>query len=309
MVDLERHSAMIKAEALRLGFDNCGIAPAVSLKEEAVRLDRWLSEGFHGTMKYMENHVEKRKNITLLVPGTVSVITVLLNYFTDKKQKDPLAPVISKYAFGKDYHPLIRKKLASLLYYINTDIGKTRGRGFTDSAPVMDKAWAVRAGTGWIGKNTNLISPRNGSFVFIGTLLVDRPLHYDKPLPDKCGSCTKCIEACPVKAIVKPYVVDGSRCISYFTVEHKGEIPDSCKGKFMNRVFGCDICQDVCPWNRKAKPHSTKELLPLPGLIEKNKEEWYRLSEEDFVAQFSGSPLKRAGYKGLMRNLRFLKEP
>jgi epoxyqueuosine reductase len=306
MVDLEQHSAMIKAEALRLGFDGCGIAAAASLTEEAGRLKRWLSEGFHGSMKYMENHVEKRKDITLLVPGTVSVITVLLNYFTDAMQQDPLAPVVSKYAFGKDYHPLIRKKLASLLHYMNSVIGKTGGRGFTDSAPVMDKAWAARSGTGWIGKNSNLISPRYGSFVFIGTLMVDRPLYYDNPLPDKCGNCTKCMDACPVKAIVKPYVVDGSRCISYFTIENKGEIPVAFKGKFMNRVFGCDICQDVCPWNRKAKPHAVKELLPVRGIHEMSREEWYRLPEEKFNTLFAGSPLKRTGYSGIKRNLDFL---
>ena len=306
MVALEQHSAMIKAEALRLGFDACGIAPAVSLTEETGRLIRWLSEGFHASMKYMENHVEKRNNITLLVPGTASVIAVLLNYYTHKKQLDPLAPVLSKYAFGKDYHPLIRKKLASLLQYINTAIGKTGGRGFSDSAPVMDKAWGARAGTGWIGKNSNLISPRSGSFVFIGTLLVDRHLYYDKPLRDKCGSCTKCMDACPVKAIVKPYVVDGSRCISYLTIENKGEIPSSFRGKFMNRVFGCDICQDVCPWNSKAKPHSTKELLPVSGTLEMSKEEWYRLSEEKFNTLFAGSPLKRTRYNGIKRNLDFL---
>jgi len=306
MVDLEQHSAMIKAEALRLGFDACGIAPATSLTEETDRLARWLSEGFHGSMKYMENHVEKRKDITLLVPGTASVIVVLLNYYTHRKQMDPLAPVLSKYAFGKDYHPLIRKKLASLLQYINMAIGNTGGRGFTDSAPVMDKAWGVRAGTGWIGKNSNLISPRSGSFVFIGTLLVDRHLHYDKPLRDKCGSCTQCMDACPVKAIVKPYVVDGSRCISYFTIENKGEIPSSFRGKFMNRVFGCDICQEVCPWNRKAKSHSTKELYPVSGILEMNKEEWYRLSEEKFNTLFAGSPLKRIRYNGIKRNLDFL---
>jgi epoxyqueuosine reductase len=309
MVDLERHSAMIKAEALRLGFDACGIAPAIALKQEAERLKRWLSDGCHGSMKYMENHLEKREDITLLVPGTVSVITVLLNYFTTRKQHDPMAPVISKYAYGKDYHPLIRKKLTFLLQYMNSTLEKTLGRGFTDSAPIMDKAWAVRAGTGWIGKNSTLISPRSGSFVFIGTLLVDRPLHYDKHLPDRCGSCTKCMDACPVKAIVRPYVVDASRCISYLTIENRGEIPSFFKGKFLNRAFGCDICQDVCPWNRKARQHDVKEFLPLPGLLEKTREEWYSLLEENFMAQFSGSSMKRAGYKGLMRNLRFLKGP
>jgi epoxyqueuosine reductase len=306
MVDLERHSAMIRTEALRLGFDYCGIASAVPLTEEAGQFRRWLSDGCHGSMKYLETHTDKRENITLLVPGTVSVITVLLNYFTDKKQPDPLAPVLSKYAFGKDYHPLIRKKLSSLLWYMNTAIGKTGGRGFTDSAPIMEKAWAARAGAGWIGKNSILISPHNGSFVFIGILLTDRTLHYDKPLPDRCGSCTRCMDACPVKAIVKPRVVDARRCISYHTIENKTEIPTSYKGKFMNRIFGCDICQDVCPWNRKAKQHIVKELMPLPGLLEYTMEEWYRLSEDDFKVLFSSSPVKRAGYKGIKRNLNFL---
>ena len=306
MVDLELHSAMIRAEALRLGFDACGIAPAEPLTEEAGRLKQWLSCGYNASMTYMENHLDKRTDITLLVPGTQSVITVLLNYFTDKKQQDPHAPVLSKYAFGKDYHPVIRGKLVSLLRYMNASIGKTAGRGFTDSAPVMEKAWAARAGTGWIGKNSNLISPRSGSFVFIGTLLVDRPLHYDKSLPDRCGSCTKCMDACPVKAIVKPRVVDANRCISYHTIENKGEIPASYKGKFMNRVFGCDICQDVCPWNRKAKQHTVKEFMPLPGLLERTREEWYLLSEDNFKTFFSSSPLKRAGYKGIKRNLHFI---
>ncbi|MBN1416348.1 MAG: tRNA epoxyqueuosine(34) reductase QueG [Bacteroidales bacterium] len=299
---------MIKTEALRLGFDSCGIAPAGHLEEEAVWLSGWLREGYHGTMKFMENHVEKRLDVTRLVPGTVSVIVVLLNYFTDKRQLDIQAPVISKYAYGKDYHSIIRKKLTLLLHYINTAIGKTSGRGFTDSAPVMDKAWAVRAGTGWIGKNSNLVSPNKGSFLFIGTLLVDRLLHYDKPIRNLCGDCQKCITACPTQAIVKPYVVDGSRCISYLTIENKGEIPTAFRRKFRNRVFGCDICQEVCPWNRKATHHTEEKLMPLKGLLEMQKEEWYRLSEEKFNALFSGSPVKRTGYNGLMRNLRFLKE-
>jgi epoxyqueuosine reductase len=308
MVDLERHSAMIKAEALRLGFDVCGIAPAVTLHEEAAQLTRWLSHGYHGTMKYMENHIEKRADVTKLVPGTVSVIVVLLNYFTDKKPRDARAPVVSKYAYGKDYHPIIRKKLASLLHYINSTIGKTGGRAFSDSAPVMDKTWAVRSGTGWMGKNANLIAPGKGSFLFIGTLMVDRPLHYDKPVSDLCGDCDRCIRACPTQAIVDPFVIDASRCISYLTIENKGEIPVSFRGKLRNRVFGCDICQDVCPWNHKATPHGTQELLPLKGLLEMNREEWYRLSEEKFNSLFAGSAVKRAGYKGIMRTLRFLKE-
>jgi len=308
MVDLKRYSAMIKAEALKLGFDDCGIAQASPLTREGEKLTRWLSLGYHGTMKYMENHAEMRTDVTKLVPDTQSVIVVLLNYFTDKKQADPHAPVISKYAYGKDYHPIIRKKLEFLLQFINSAIGKTSGRGFSDSAPVMDKAWAVRAGTGWMGKNSNLISPGKGSFLFIGTLMVDRPLHYDTPISDLCGDCDRCIRACPTHAIVNPCVVDGSRCISYLTIEHKGEIPPAFSDKLRNRVFGCDICQDVCPWNRKAIPHGTEKLLPLKGLLEMNREEWYRLLEEKFNSLFSGSPVKRAGYEGLRRNLHFINQ-
>jgi len=216
---------MIKTEALRLGFDDCGIAPAIPLHEEAAKLNRWLSHGYHGTMKYMENHVGKRTDVTKLVPGTLSVIVVLLNYFSDNKQADAHAPVISRYAFGKDYHPIIRKKLAMLLQYINSAIGKTSGRGFSDSAPIMDKAWAVRSGTGWMGKNSILISPGKGSFFFIGTLMIDRILHYDKPISDLCGECDRCIRSCPTQAIVNPYLVDGSRCISYLTIENKEKFP------------------------------------------------------------------------------------
>ena len=308
MVDLEKHSAMIKAEAFRLGFDICGIAPAGPLREEAAQLAQWLSCGYHATMNYMEKHAEKRVDVNKLVPGTVSVIVVLLNYYTDKRQSDSLAPVISKYAYGKDYHSVIRKKLSSLLHYINSAIGKTGGRAFSDSAPVMDKAWAVRSGTGWMGKNSNLIAPGKGSFFFIGTLMVDRPLQYDKPISDLCSDCTRCIRACPTQAIVKPYVVDGSRCISYLTIEYKGEIPESFRGKLRNRVFGCDICQDVCPWNRKASSHSTAELSPLKGLLEMKRGEWPLLSEEKFNTLFSGSPLKRTGFRGLIRNMQFLRE-
>jgi epoxyqueuosine reductase len=308
MPDMVKHSAMIKAEALRLGFDACGIARASSLVTEAKHLSEWLANGFQGTMKYMEKLFEKRKDPSNLVKGTNSIVSVILNYYTDKKQLDPAAPIVSKYAYGKDYHEVIRKKLKLLLHFITTQIGPTNGKGFTDSAPVMDKAWAARAGLGWIGKNTNLISLQKGSFVYIGTLLINRQLHYDSPVSDRCGTCMNCLEACPTKAIVQPYVVDGSRCISYLTIENKGEIPSVFRGKFKNRVFGCDICQDVCPWNRKALPHSTEEFSPIKGLLEKGKEEWYRLSEQEFDLQFSNSAIKRPGYIGLIRNLIFLAE-
>ncbi len=297
---------MIKTEALRLGFDDCGIAPASPLHVEASRLKQWLSSGYHGTMQFMENHAGKRADVTRLVPGTRSVIVVLLNYFTLTKQADPYSPVISKYAYGKDYHSIIRKKLALLLQYINSAIGTTFGRGFSDSAPVMDKAWAVKAGLGWPGKNTNLISPDKGSFLFIGTLMVDRILQYDKPISDLCGDCDRCIRACPTGAIVKPYVVDATRCISYLTIEHKGEIPAAFRCKLRNRIFGCDICQDACPLNRNATPHNTPQLMPLKGLLEMNREEWHRLSEERFNSLFAGSAVKRAGFSGIKRNLGFL---
>jgi epoxyqueuosine reductase len=307
MVGLEQQSAMIKKEALRLGFDACGIAPALPLHEEAANLNQWLSLGYQGTMKYMENHAEKRTDVTRLIPGTRSVIVVLMNYFTDKKQADPKAPLISKYAYGKDYHAIIRKKLARLLRTINSAIGTTSGRGFSDSAPVMDKAWAVRAGIGWMGKNSNLISPLKGSFLYIGTLLVDRTLHYDKPISELCGDCDRCIRACPTKAIIKPYVVNATRCISYLTIEHKGEIPALYRDRLRNRVFGCDICQDVCPWNRKATPHQTPELFPVKGLLEMSKEDWYRLTASRFNSLFAGSALKRAGFSGIKRTLNFIK--
>jgi epoxyqueuosine reductase len=306
MVDPENHSAMIKAEALRLGFDLCGIARAEPLRTEAERLSRWLQRKYHGSMRYMENHFDKRTDVTRLVPGAQSVIVVMLNYYSDKSQSDSRAPVISKYAYGKDYHDIIRKKLKLLLQYINKEIGHTSGRPFADSAPVMDKAWAVRAGLGWMGKNSNIIAPGQGSFMFIGILPVDRVLPYDEPVSDRCGDCVRCIRACPTGAIIEPYIVNGSRCISFLTIENREEIPQEFKGKMENRSFGCDICQDVCPWNRRASHNKTSGLLPLPGMLERTREEWYKLTENEFHTAFPSSPLKRAGYKGLKRNLDFL---
>jgi epoxyqueuosine reductase len=297
---------MIKSEAARLGFNACGIARGVHLEKESMLLKLWLKKKYHGTMQYMENHFEKRVDVSKLVPGTQSVIVVLLNYYTDKKQVGSGVPLISKYALGMDYHQVMRNRLKLLLQFINNKIGKTSGRAFSDSAPVMDKVWGMKAGLGWISKNTNLIAPGIGSFTFIGTLLIDRLLHYDEPMHDLCGDCLRCLKACPTKAIVQPYVLDASRCISYHTIENKGSIPDEFKGKFRNRVFGCDICQDVCPWNRQAKPHNNAELMPANEIIRLSKEELYNLSEEQFKKIFKDSAVKRIGYKRFMRNMTFV---
>jgi len=303
-----RFSQTIKAKALQLGFDACGISCVDFLKEDASRLDSWLRTGKHGEMAYMANHFEKRTNPKKLVKGAKSVISVILNYFPEKTQYDPEAPVISKYAFGEDYHFVVKRRLKDLLKFIKTEIGEVQGRIFVDSAPILERAWAARAGLGWIGKNSMLISKKHGSFIFLGELMVDLELEYDEPSKkDYCGTCTECIDACPTGAIVQPCVVDGSKCISYLTIELKGEIPGQFKDQFQNRAFGCDICQDVCPWNRKVKPHKTIEFKPEKKLLEMTRDDWYQLGEEDFRKLFKNSALKRSGYKGLMRNIRFIK--
>jgi len=299
-------SSMIKAEARRLGFDGCGISRAEYLPEESIRLRSWLSVNYNGSMAYMENHAEKRTDPTKLVDHAQSVISVILNYYPAKKQKDVEAPVLSKYAYGEDYHLVIRKKLKQLLLHIHEAIGPANGRAFVDSAPVLDRAWAARAGLGWIGKNTNLISPESGSFFFIGSLILDILLHYDQPINDFCGDCDRCIRACPTTAIVKPHIIDARRCISYLTIENKEEIDGSFSNQFQNRVFGCDVCQDVCPWNRKSVPHRVKEFMPLPGLLEMTRQEWYDLDEPGFKKLFSKSAVKRARFEGLRRNLGFI---
>ena len=306
MDDLAHQSSMIKAEARHLGFDGCGISRAGYLAEDASRLSGWLAEKQHGEMSWMENNLEKRTDPTRLVEGAQSVISVILNYFPSEKQEAD-APVIAKYAYGKDYHDVIRAMLRKLLAYIRQEIAPANGRAFTDSAPVLDRAWAARAGLGWIGKNTNLISPEIGSFVFIGSLIVDIPLQYDNPISDLCGDCNRCVRACPTSAITAPRRIDARKCISYLTIENRGEIAETYRDKFRNRVFGCDICQDVCPWNRKAVPHKTQEFEPLPGLLEMKREDWYKLDEQQFNERFSQSALERAGYKGLIRNLGFIR--
>lgn len=302
----KQHSEIIKAEAERLGFMSCGISKAGFLEEEAPRLEKWLNEGNHGEMKYMENHFDKRLDPTKLVEGSKSVVSLLLNYFPESKQH-PGTYKISKYAYGTDYHFVIKDKLKELLFSINEKIGEVGGRAFVDSAPVLDKAWAAKSGVGWVGKNANLLSKQVGSFFFIAELILDIELDYDTPVTDHCGSCTKCIDACPTQAIVEPYKVDGSKCISYFTIELKDQIPQGVKGKFENWMFGCDICQDVCPWNRFSKPHREPLFNPHPELLEMDYKDWEEITEETFKKVFKKSAVKRTKYKGLKRNIDFLK--
>jgi len=304
-MDRNGYSKMIKAEAKRLGFLSCGISEAGYLEEEAPRLEAWLKKGMHGEMAYMENYFDKRLDPRKLVPGAKSVISLLYNYYPSEEQRGDSFK-ISKYAYGEDYHQVIKGKLRQLLEYIQEEIGQVHGRAFVDSAPVLDKAWAARSGLGWIGKNANLLSRQVGSFYFIAELIVDLDLETDPPTTDHCGSCTACLDACPTQAIVKPYVVDGSRCISYFTIELKDEIPKSFRGSFDDWIFGCDICQDVCPWNRFSKPHSEPRFEPKTELLEFGKRDWEKLTEEVFRKVFRKSAVKRTKFKGLKRNIAFL---
>jgi epoxyqueuosine reductase len=306
--NISAYSELIKTEAKRLGFMFCGIAKAGFLEEEAPRLEAWLKAGMHGEMQYMENHFDKRLDPRLLVDGAKSVISLALNYYTEDKQVDPVAPKISKYAYGADYHFVIKDKLKQLLSFIQTQIGEVNGRAFVDSAPVLDKAWAKKAGLGWVGKNSNLINQRSGSFFFLAELIVDLELEYDiAPTADHCGTCTRCIDACPTEAIVGPYVVDGSRCISYLTIELKNELPHEFKGKTDDWMFGCDICQDVCPWNKFSVLHTEPAFNPHPELLGISKKDWEEITEETFQKVFKGSAVKRTKYAGLKRNIDFIK--
>jgi epoxyqueuosine reductase len=299
---------MIKTEAKNLGFVFCGIARAGFLEEEAPRLEKWLKNNMHGEMQYMENHFDKRLDPRLLVDGARSVISLGLNYYTENKQADPLGPKISKYAYGEDYHQVIKEKLKQLLSFISEHIGEINGRAFVDSAPVLDRVWAKKAGLGWIGKNTNLINKKTGSFFFLAELIIDLELEYDiEPTADHCGSCTRCIDACPTEAIIAPYVVDGSRCISYLTIELKNEIPTEFKGKMDNWIFGCDVCQDVCPWNKFSVLHQEPSFNPHPELLGIDKRDWEDISEEIFQKIFKKSAVKRTKFNGLKRNIAFIK--
>lgn len=306
-MDISSRSALVRAEALRLGFDFCGISKAEFLEEEAPRLEQWLKRGMQGEMSWMENHFDMRLDPRKLVPGAKSVVSLLLNYYTRERQSDPEAPRISTYAFGEDYHLVIRRKLKELLAVLQEKIGREiSGRVFVDSAPVMDKAWAQKSGLGWVGKHSNLINREMGSFFFIAELILDLELEPDAPIADYCGTCTRCIDACPTGAISEPYLVDGSKCISYFTIELKGAIPQSEKGRFENYMFGCDICQDVCPWNRFARPHRETAFNASERLLGMKKKEWEELTEDVFRDLFRNSAVKRTKYEGLMRNIRFL---
>lgn len=300
-------SDFIKREAGILGFQNAGIAKADFLEREAKDLELWLKKGLHGEMKYMENYFDKRVDPRKLMPGAKSIISLSINYFNPAKQLDSEAPKISQYAYGQDYHLVIKEKLKNLLTKIQLEIGDVEGRAFVDSAPVMDKAWAERAGLGWRGKNTNLINKKSGSFFFLAELMVDIELAYDQPGMDHCGTCTKCIDACPTEALQGPYQIDASKCISYLTIELKKEIPQSFEGKMDNWMFGCDICQDVCPWNSFSLAHTLEEFKPLEGLMEMKKSDWMELSEAAFSKVFNSSAIKRTKHSGLKRNIQFLK--
>ena len=307
--DKQRYSQLIKDEAKRLGFLFCGIAKAEFLEEEAPRLENWLKQSYNGEMSYMENHFDKRLDPTKLVEGAKSVISMGLNYYTQTVQADPSAPKISKYAYGTDYHSVIKDKLKELLHVINEKIGHVGGRAFVDSAPVLDKTWAKKAGLGWVGKSTNLINKEAGSFFFLAELIVDIELEYDIPATkDHCGTCTRCIDACPTDAIVGPYIVDGSRCISYLTIELKNEIPAEFKGKMDNWMFGCDICQDVCPWNRFSTLNNEIAFQPNDELLNMSSRDWEEITEDVFQKVFQKSPVKRTKYAGLKRNIDFLKK-
>lgn len=307
MLPFQQHSFQVKNIAKNLGFDYCGIAKAVKLDEDARRLEQWLQQGMHGKMHYMENHFDLRVDPTKLVPGAKSVITLLKNYYPSEKQA-PNSPKIAKYAWGKDYHEVMRAQLKIFLAELSEQIGAINGRGFVDSAPVLERAWAVQSGLGWVGKNGNLIHKESGSFFFIATLIVDIALEPDSPyVKDFCGTCTKCIDACPTDAILPDKQINGSKCISYYTIELKDALlPDHLKDAFNNWMFGCDICQDICPWNRFSKPHQEPLFDPIPAVLNLTTSQWEELSEESFKTIFKESPIKRSKFSGIKRNLRLI---
>ena len=300
------YSKIIKSESKRLGFLSCGISKAGFLEEEAPRLENWLNNQMNGQMSYMENHFDKRLNPTLLVDDAKSVISLLLNYYPSELQNED-SYKISKYAYGQDYHHVIKEKLKELLHLIQSEIGEVSGRAFVDSAPVLDKAWAAKSGLGWVGKNSNLITQKVGSFYFIAELIIDLELDYDAPTTDHCGSCTACLDACPTEAIVAPYVVDGSKCISYFTIELKDNLPQEMKGKFDDWIFGCDVCQEVCPWNRFSLPTKETRFVGHEKINQFSKKDWEEITEDVFREIFKKSPVKRTKFDGLKRNIDFVK--
>lgn len=307
VLDKQKYTQQIKKEAKRLGFLSCGVSKADFLEDEAPRLEKWLKNGFQGQMSYMENHFDKRLDPRLLVDDAKSVVSLLLNYYPSQFQNED-SYKISKYAYGEDYHFVIKDKLKELLYFIEENIGEVSGRAFVDSAPVLDKAWAAKSGLGWIGKHSNLLTQKTGSFYFIAELILDLELEYDSPTTDHCGTCTACIDACPTEAIVAPYVVDGSKCISYFTIELKDNLPQELKGQIDDWMFGCDVCQDVCPWNRFSKPHTEDRFNPNSEILNFSKKDWNEISEDTFRKVFQKSAIKRTKFEGLKRNIIFIKE-
>ena len=305
----ERNKQLIKQEASRLGFDACGIATATQLDEDARRLESWLNKGLQGTMSYMERYFDLRIDPRNLVPGAKSVITLLLNYYPEKQQQ-PDTPKIAKYAWGIDYHFVIKDKLQQLLLFIKENIGEVNGRGFVDSAPVLERTWAVRSGLGWVGKNGNVLTRNSGSFFFIATLITDLELPPDAPFAaDYCGTCTRCIDACPTEAIISPTEINANKCISYLTIELKDAmIPSEMHSKMDNWMFGCDVCQDVCPWNRFSKPNTETAFIPIPEILDLSLQEWEAMTEETFRKVFKNSPLKRSKWQGIQRNIKAIKK-
>ena len=302
-----QYTALIRAEAQRLGFEWVGFARAEQMQGEARRLEDWLNRGFQGEMAYMERNFDVRIDPRRLVEDAKSVVSLVYNYYTPEMQADPDAPKISKYAYGKDYHDIIKEKLRALLAFIHIEIGEVAGRCFVDSAPILERDWAKRAGMGWVGKNTLLIHPKHGSFYFLAELVLDLQLDYDDPMRDFCGTCTRCIDACPTEAISpQGYLVDGSKCISYLTIELRDALPKAFENKMDNWMFGCDICQDVCPWNRFSKPHNEPNFEPHDDLLTLTKNDWIELTEDVFKQIFQKSAVKRTKYEGLRRNINFL---
>lgn len=296
----------IKSTAQELGFSFCGISKAEFLRDEAPRLEAWLQKGYQGKMQYLENYFDKRLDPTLLVPGAKSVVTLLYNYYPEADIGGGSDFKVARYAYGEDYHFIIKEKLKAFMERIRERIGHVEGRAFVDSAPVMERAWAKKSGAGWIGKNSLLLTKDAGSFFFLAELIIDLELEYDGPVKDYCGTCTACLDACPTDAIAEPYVVDGSRCISYFTIELRDELPSDYKGKFENWIFGCDICQEVCPWNRFAKPHGEQRFAPSGELQNLTTNDWKEMTEDVFQKIFKRSPLKRTKFEGIKRNIRFV---
>lgn len=301
----QERSQWIKQRAHALGFFFCGIAKAEFLEHEARNLENWLSQNKQGEMQWMANHFDLRTNPALLVPGAKSVISLAYNYYPSQKLESENNFKISKYAYGRDYHKVIRKKLKLFFAEIKAQFGEVEGRVFVDSAPVMEKVWAAKAGIGWQGKNTLLINKKAGSFFFLSEIILDLELEFDAPVKDYCGTCTRCIDACPTKAL-EAYAIDASKCISYYTIELKDALPESEKSKMKDWMFGCDICQDVCPWNRLSKAHSEPQFMPSTTLLNMRKTDWQELSRELFDELFEGSAVKRTGYEGLKRNIAFL---